>query len=83
MSFNVRPLNENDYDTILKPWWEQWGWRPPEKDFLPDDGKGGIIVLNEEEPICAGFMYATNSKVAWVDWIYRVRHIGEREEERL
>ena len=69
MEFNIRPLNDTDYDTILKGWWTDWGWEPPQKDFLPDDGKGGIMVLNDEEPICAGFMYTTNSKVAWVDWI--------------
>lgn len=69
MAFIVRPLNENDYDTILKGWWEDWSWQPPSRDFLPDNGKGGIIILDGEEPICAGFMYTTNSKVAWVDWI--------------
>ena len=68
MSFVVRPLNESDYET-LSEWWEDWGWDPVEKDFLPDDGKGGIMVLDGDEPVCAGFMYATNSKVAWVNWI--------------
>ena len=69
MPFNIRPLNENDYDDVLLKWWQDWGWEAPTKDFLPDDAKGGIIVLDEEEPICAGFIYTTNSKVAWVDWI--------------
>jgi hypothetical protein len=69
MALIVRPLNENDYDTILSEWWRNWGWDPVEKDFLPDDGKGGLMVLDGEEPVCAGFVYTTNSKVAWVDWI--------------
>jgi hypothetical protein len=69
MSLIIRPLNENDYDTILVQWWRNWGWEPVEKDFLPDDGKGGLMVLDGDEPICAGFIYTTNSKVAWVDWI--------------
>lgn len=69
MAFNIRPLNENDYDAILKGWWKAWDWDPVEKDFLPDDGKGGIMVLDDDEPVCAGFVYTTNSKVAWVDWI--------------
>jgi hypothetical protein len=69
MSFNIRPLNENDYDSILVGWWEDWKWTPPGKDFLPDNGMGGIMVLDEEIPVCAGFMYTTNSKVAWIDWI--------------
>ena len=84
MSFIVRPLNENDYDAILKGWWEDWKWQAPQKDFLPDDGKGGIIVLDGEEPICAGFMYATNSKVAWVDWIISSKsYRGEGRKEAI
>jgi hypothetical protein len=69
MSLIIRPLNENDYDSTLLGWWQDWGWDAPGRDFLPDEGKGGIIVLDGEEPVCAGFMYTTNSKVAWVDWI--------------
>lgn len=65
----IRELNESDYDNILVAWWKQWGWEPPQRDFLPDNGKGGIIVYDQDTPICAGFMYITNSKVAWVDWI--------------
>lgn len=69
MIFNVRPLTDSDYDSILVPWWKDWGWEPPTRDFLPDNGRGGIIVLDGQEPVCAGFLYVTNSKVAWVDWI--------------
>lgn len=66
---NIRKLNSTDYDTTLVGWWNDWNWKAPLKDFLPENGEGGIIVLDGEVPICAGFMYATNSKVAWVDWI--------------
>jgi hypothetical protein len=69
MELYIRELNESDYDNILVAWWKQWGWEPPQRDFLPDNGKGGIIVYDQDTPICAGFMYITNSKVAWVDWI--------------
>lgn len=66
---NIRPLTYEDYDDILKVWWADWGWTAPTRDFLPADGTGGLMVLDGDEPICAGYMYATNSKVAWVDWI--------------
>jgi hypothetical protein len=69
MEFNLRPLVAEDYNNILTGWWKDWGWEPPAIDFLPDNGCGGILVLDGEVPICAGFLYATNSKVAWVDWI--------------
>ena len=69
MELNIRQLNETDYDNILLKWWSDWGWVAPNKDFLPNNGEGGLIVFDGEEPICAGFIYMTNSKVAWVDWI--------------
>lgn len=69
MELTIRNLNESDYHNILVDWWIQWNWEPPKKDFLPDDGKGGIIVYDGETPIIAGFIYITNSKVSWVDWI--------------
>jgi len=78
MELEIRPLYDTDYEEILIEWWKQWNWEPPAKDFLPDDGKGGMIVFDGDTPICAGFVYITNSKVAWVDWIisnkeYRVK----------
>jgi hypothetical protein len=65
----IRPLTESDYEDILLSWWEGWKWTAPSKDFLPDNGKSGMIVYDGDEPICAGFLYLTNSQVAWVDWI--------------
>lgn len=69
MNFNIRKLNSTDYDEILVKWWNDWGWDAPNREFLPEDGEGGIILFDEDIPVCAGFMYITNSKVAWVDWI--------------
>jgi len=62
-----------DYDTILVEWWKEWEWIPPTRAFLPDEGTGGVIVYDGDTPICAGFMYMTNSKVSWVDWIISSR----------
>lgn len=81
MELTIRQLNENDYQDILVDWWKQWGWTAPEKDFLPDNGMGGYIVYDEEIPICAGFIYVTNSRVAWVDWIISNKEYrGKRKE---
>lgn len=69
MIFNLRPLIESDYEDILLGWWKNWRFPAPPKDFLPDNGTGGIMVLDGDTPVCAGFLYTTNSKVIWVDWI--------------
>jgi hypothetical protein len=82
MELYVRELNENDYEDILVGWWKQWGWEPPQRDFLPNDGKGGIIVYDEDVPVCAGFMYITNSKVAWVDWIISNKEYTKKPQRK-
>ena len=82
MELEIRKLNDTDYEDILLKWWEQWNWEAPVKDFLPDDGKGGIIVYDEDTPICAGFIYVTNSKVAWVDWIISNKEYRIKDKRR-
>ena len=52
---------------------------PPMRDFLPDGGKGGIIIYDEDIPICAGYIYLTNSKVCWVDWIISNKNYTNKE----
>ena len=79
MALKIRELNDSDYEDILVGWWKDWGWQPRQKDFLPDDGKGGIIVYDDDVPICAGYMYLTNSRVGWVDWIISNRNYTNKE----
>ena len=65
---NTRTLTESDYE-ILSGWWKAWGWPVMAKDMLPDNGTGGIMVENKGENIVAGFLYWSNSKLVWLDWI--------------
>lgn len=65
----ARSLIESDYDKYLVKWWKDWEWEPVPRDFLPENGIGGVIIEVDDKPVCAGFMYTTNSSVAWVDWI--------------
>lgn len=68
MELNVRRITENDWDT-LKQWWKDWGFEfIPSKDFLPDNGTGGLIVEKHGEPIVSTFMYTTNSGVCALGW---------------
>jgi hypothetical protein len=82
MEFNIRPLGETDYEDILVGWWKDWKWTPPLKDFLPSDGKGGVMVLDNDIPVCAGFVYMTNSKVAWVDWIISNKEYKKKPQRK-
>ena len=81
MDFNIRKLQPSDYDKILVEWWKEWGWNPPVREFLPEDGEGGVIVLDGDLPVCAGFIYITNSKVAWVDWIISNKKYNNKKKK--
>lgn len=64
-----RYLDYGDYDSILVEWWKGWRWTPPSRDLLPENGCGGIIASKDGVNICAGFIYMTNSKTAWIEYI--------------
>jgi len=64
-----RGLMDYDWNTLVE-WWKKWpGWTVPEKGFLPNDGKGGIMIEKNGKPIVAGFLYQTNSSAVLLEWI--------------
>jgi hypothetical protein len=79
---NARLLKESDYEEILVEWWNDWGWSPPARDFLPENGTGGIIVYDDEIPVCAGFTYLTNSNASWVDWIISNKQYRKKPQRK-
>jgi len=79
----IRKLEHKDYDEILTKWWKDWRWSAPPRDFLPEDATGGLIIYDEEVPVCAGFVYMTNSKVGWVEFIVSNMDYKDKENRRL
>jgi len=77
MELNVRNLTDKDYPTLVQ-WWKDWGWDPVPKDMLPDNGIGGVMIQQNNEPIIAGFLYWSNSNVVWFDWI-----ISNKQSSRM
>tara|TARA_R100000935_G_scaffold791_3_gene2838 strand:- start:20980 stop:21390 length:411 start_codon:yes stop_codon:yes gene_type:complete len=69
MKLNLKLLKDSDYQDVLCGWWKDWRWTPPPQDFLPEMGKGGFMVYDGETPVVAGFLYNTNSGIAWCDFI--------------
>jgi len=76
---NIRILTEEDYETIMK-WWTWWEWPVLPRHMLPDNGKSGYMVEKDGELIVCGFLYLTNSKIAWLEWI--VSNPDYREKDR-
>lgn len=79
MELKVKALEESDWDT-LQSWWKIWKWPTMSKDLLPLNGCGGLMICKEEVPIVAGFLYLSNSKVAWLDWI--ISNPDYKEQDR-
>ena len=65
MKFNIRRLEESDYETLVG-WWKWWRWTAPPKTFLPETG---FIVEKDNIGIVACYVYMTNSKAALMEWV--------------
>jgi len=79
MEFSARYLIESDYELLCK-WWKAFRWAAPPRDFLPQNGTGGLMIENNGVPVVAGFIYFTNSAVAWSEFI--ISNFDYKEEDR-
>lgn len=60
-NLQLRFTKKEDYPE-LSNWWNWWRWKDSKPSLeLLDNLKYGLIVSNETENICAGFMYFTNA----------------------
>jgi hypothetical protein len=63
---------------MLCYWWKHYpGWQAIAPENLP---KVGFVIEGEEDPICAGFLYQTDSAVCWLEWIVTNPKIKAREK---
>lgn len=76
----IRPLISSDYE-ILVEWGRFWRFPYPQKEFLPDNGLGGLMVCNDaDQPVCAGYVYETNSSCCWMEWIISSPNVKDRNK---
>jgi hypothetical protein len=69
MELTARKLTTEDW-SVLENWWSKWrGWTAPSKESLPDNGTGGIMICKGDVPVVAGFVYLSNSKTVFFDWV--------------
>lgn len=78
---NVRSIVEEDWK-FLKEWYLHHGQHTPDRNLLPENGLGGLIVEKDKKPLAATFIYYTNSDVAWLDnGISTLHYEGEFTKE--
>jgi hypothetical protein len=79
--FNIRnPRDYNKYYSILKSWWEGKGngWKAILPQFLSSRG----IIVNDGEPICAAWLYTTDSSYGIINWIITNNHSKPKIKKR-
>jgi hypothetical protein len=75
---NFRYFEEKDYDTLID-WWKFWRFTPPSLENLPTSG---VIVNKDGIDTCAGFIYFTNSKMCWIEFIVSNPSVKQKEDRR-
>lgn len=81
MELQVRALQETDWEN-LQSWWKWWRWPEVSKETLPLNGLGGLMVYKGETPVVTGFLYLSNSRVAWIDWIVSNPKYKEKDRKQ-
>lgn len=77
----VRKLGNNDYNTLLE-WWSFWRFPAPSLLALPDYGLGGLMIQNQEgKDVACGFIYDTNSHIAWVEFVVSNPKVSKKDRE--
>lgn len=60
MKFELFTYNKHDF-SLIEGWWKARGFPPADPDLLPPTG---FIVTGDSVPICAGFLFKTDAKIA-------------------
>lgn len=59
----ITQFNYEQHSSEVNRWGEKHSFPLPTKDFLPETG---LVV----EDAAAGFVYLTNSKISWIEWVF-------------
>lgn len=51
----------------LERWWKAHEWAPVPADSLPSTGI--VVAADDGTLVCAGFLYATDSPLCWLEWV--------------
>ena len=63
----------DDY-SIFCQWWKDWGWPEVPYEFLPVNS----IVICDDKPLCAVFLYKTDTPIVWMENYISSKSIKDR-----
>jgi hypothetical protein len=64
----ARKIKEEDFNTI-NSWYKGWGWPILDRELLPNNGKEGLIISDNNIDLVAGFIWFTDSKMAFFGYV--------------
>ena len=65
----TRQVHPEDHATFVA-WGKFWKFAYPPLEILPNRGAGGLVVCDDDGTmICAGYVYMSNSTIAWSEFI--------------
>jgi hypothetical protein len=78
----IKRITEADFNTISQ-WWLDWGQPIPDPDYLPSDGTGGYIATKNGVPVAAGYLYFTNARIAYIDFVISNKEYREKDRNTI
>lgn len=73
---NVRRFQPEDHAEICE-WWKHYDWQPVQIELLPNIG---FVIEHDGVNIVAGWLYQTDSKIGWIEWIISNPKAPHREK---
>ena len=69
---------EGDYEEFVD-WWKRNRFPVPPIQMLPNNGLGGLKIVSDDGiDICAGFLFETNSGIAWLEFVVANPDVRDR-----
>lgn len=70
-------LSEEDYRVVCQMMTD-WGMAQIHRRMLSEYG---AIVYKEEFPVCSGWLYQSDSKMAWIEWVIMNKKATKKQRE--
>ena len=67
-NITTRPIEEEDY-IFINQWWKDSKYNPPPRELLAENGLHGIMICKADKPIACTYLYLTNSKMGYCDYL--------------
>lgn len=70
-TFDIVPFDKKSHYEIVSHWWREHEWPVIPLEMLSTTG---FVALVNGAPICAGWLYSTDSKICWLEYLISNPH---------